>query len=105
MMTLFPHLLHGLQPYLEGDELLSQHQQMSHEKEVSVQHAAGSTHTVCPHLQSNHTKLDTEDTQHDKWRRTREGERNECKDMNECKGVQIRRGYLSQTCAVEMRGK
>ena len=54
-----------LQPNLEGRELLAQHEQVAHEKEVSVQHTAGSTHTVCPHLQSNHTKLDTEDTQHD----------------------------------------
>lgn len=95
MMTLFPHLLHGLQPYLEGDELLSQHQQMSYEKEVSVQNAAGSTHTVRPHLQSNYTKLDTDDT-------TRQRETGEGLILE---GDNVYPSIPDVTCVVEVRGR
>ena len=48
---------------------------MPHEKEVAVQHTTGPTHTVRPHLQSNHTKLDTATT------KGNEGRGEECKDM------------------------
>ena len=57
VLVFLPHLLHRLQSYLKRDELLSQHEQVSHEEEIPVQHAARPTHAVGPHLQSSHTKL------------------------------------------------
>ena len=58
MVVLLTDLLNRLQAYLKRNELLSQHEQMSHEEEVAVQHAAGPAHAIGSYLQGNDTKLD-----------------------------------------------